>query len=200
MDDKIQSLEDNQVWKFMPLFPGSKKIPVRWSFDLKANAANGVSLFMAWFVEKGYKKIEDRHFRGFLPSFNVQNCTSRGDTHGSTWLVVDVTWHQNGVPECPTELCYIRSTAMWLCASREGVTRISADEGFLWTKQRCKITVSDVWWIFKFQWIPETFCGRAFVQNILDGYNCNYCGIFSRRVDNRKQNRVNCESHQRDLG
>lgn len=62
VNDELQSLQHNQVWKLMPLSPGGKTIPVCWTSDVRENADSSVSQSKVQLVGKEYTQIEGVDF------------------------------------------------------------------------------------------------------------------------------------------
>jgi len=54
MDDKLESLKENDVWDIIPKPVGRKIVASRWVFEAKGNAQGEVEHYKAQFVEKWF--------------------------------------------------------------------------------------------------------------------------------------------------
>ena len=54
MESEIQSMYDNQVWKFVDHSPGRKTVGCKWIFKTKTDMDGNVHIFKARLVAKGY--------------------------------------------------------------------------------------------------------------------------------------------------
>ena len=58
MEEKIESMNDTQVWDLVDLPPGRRSIGNKWILKIKRKVDGSIERYKAWLVAKGYTQEE----------------------------------------------------------------------------------------------------------------------------------------------
>ena len=58
MNSEVESIRENQVWTMVDLPDSRKAVECKWIFKKKTDADGNVTVYKAWLVAKGFRKIQ----------------------------------------------------------------------------------------------------------------------------------------------
>lgn len=97
MKKEIGSMNDEKVWKLVYLPNDRKKIPVRWTYDVKLNINKEIICFKARLASKDFTQIKGARFSEiFSPDFEYATVRPIFALIAKKKLEQNVSGYQNG--------------------------------------------------------------------------------------------------------
>ncbi|XP_047326497.1 uncharacterized mitochondrial protein AtMg00820-like [Impatiens glandulifera] len=108
MNEEYKSMQDNKIWKLVPLPKGKKLIGCKWIFKTKRDSKGNVERFKERLVAKGYTQKEDyRKEATSIKYLKDLACLRDAQIVGNLHLDISVGQWIDFMEKCHTDTCCV---------------------------------------------------------------------------------------------